>query len=219
MVLKPNLSHNSTPVKLLHRSHVIILQTAEASFLGRRIPSNSCVIPHLLYVKSEGVQTFYFLLRHILLNEGYNTIHILGHTQWHSLCVLQGADSTHESTDAIEAAKSLAQINDTIVAVSGAVDIVTDGQRVVGVRNGVPMLQKVTATGCSVTAVIAALVAMDPSKPFEATATALSVFGLAGEVAMAVAKGPGSLRMHLIDALHNLDQATVLQGVRISNMS
>lgn len=137
----------------------------------------------------------------------------------HSLSVLQGADSTHESTDAIEAAKSLAQINDTIVAVSGAVDIVTDGQRVVGVRNGVPMLQKVTATGCSVTAVIAALVAMDPSKPFEATTTALSVFGLAGEVAMAVAKGPGSLRMHLIDALHNLDQATVLQGVRISNMS
>lgn len=132
---------------------------------------------------------------------------------------LKGADSLRESTDAIEAAKSLAQSSGSIVAVSGAVDIVTDGKRVVGAQNGVPMLQKITATGCSVTALIAAFVAVDPSHAFEATATALSIFGVAGEVAMDMAKGPASLRLHLIDSLYGLDEATVLDRVNIKNLS
>ncbi|KAK4406040.1 Hydroxyethylthiazole kinase [Sesamum angolense] len=132
--------------------------------------------------------------------------------------LFQGVDSLHDSTDAVEAAKSLAQITGSVVAVSGAVDIVTDGQRVVGARNGVAMLQKITATGCSVTALIAAFVAVDPLRPFEATATALSVFGLAAEIGMEMAKGPASLRMHLIDTLHGLDQDIVHRIVNISHM-
>ncbi|KAE9450644.1 hypothetical protein C3L33_17460, partial [Rhododendron williamsianum] len=94
----------------------------------------------------------------------------------------KGVDSSHESTDAVEAAKSLAKSSGCIVAVSGAVDFVTDGQRVVGAQNGVAMMQKITATGCSVTALIAAFVAIDPLHAFEATATALSIFGIAGEI-------------------------------------
>lgn len=124
----------------------------------------------------------------------------------------------HESTDAVQAAKNLAITHRCVVAVSGAVDIVTDGTRMVGVKNGVPMLQKITATGCSITAAIAAFVAVDPQHPFEATATALSVFGIAGEVGMEMANGPASLRMHLIDSLHGLDQTTLAQRVNISNM-
>ncbi|GAA0174994.1 hypothetical protein LIER_28261 [Lithospermum erythrorhizon] len=130
----------------------------------------------------------------------------------------RGADSVHESTDAVVAAKSLAQTSGSIVAVSGAVDIITDGQRVFGVHNGVPMLQKITATGCSVTALIAAFVAIDPSHPLEATTSALSIFGVAGEIGMISAKGPGSLRMHLIDSLNTLDEHTFLQLVKITNL-
>ncbi|CAA2935686.1 hydroxyethylthiazole kinase [Olea europaea var. sylvestris] len=128
----------------------------------------------------------------------------------------KGVDSMHESTDAVEAAKSLAQVSGSIVSVSGAVDIVTDGQRVVGAKNGISMLQKITATGCSVTALIAAFVAIDPSRAFEATASAFSVFGVASEIGMDMAKGPASLRMHMIDSLYGLDQATVLHRVNIS---
>ncbi|KAL3620072.1 hypothetical protein CASFOL_034984 [Castilleja foliolosa] len=130
----------------------------------------------------------------------------------------KGADSTHESTDAVAAAKSLAQTTGGIVAVSGAVDIVTDGQRVVGAKNGVPMLQRITATGCSVTALIAAFVAVDPSRPFEATVTALSVFGIAAQMGMETAKGPASLRTNLIDALYGLDRGSVLRHADIGNM-
>ncbi|KAF7112896.1 hypothetical protein RHSIM_RhsimUnG0181700 [Rhododendron simsii] len=74
---------------------------------------------------------------------------------------------------------------------------------------------KITATGCSVTALIAAFVAIDPLHAFEATATALSIFGIAGEIGMDMAKGPASLRVHLIDSLYGLDQDTVVRRVNI----
>ncbi|XP_071718398.1 hydroxyethylthiazole kinase-like [Rutidosis leptorrhynchoides] len=131
----------------------------------------------------------------------------------------KGADSLHESSDALEVAKSLAKSSGSIVAISGSVDYVTDGQRVVGAHNGVQLMQKITASGCAVTALIAAFVAIDPKNAFEATVCAFSVFGLAGEVGMDLAKGPGSLRMHLIDSLYGLDQDIVLNRVNIKRFS
>ncbi|KAI3826651.1 hypothetical protein L1987_00701 [Smallanthus sonchifolius] len=122
-------------------------------------------------------------------------------------------------SDAVEAAKSLAKPSGAIVGISGSVDFVTDGQRVVGAHNGLTMMQKITASGCAVTALIAAFVAIDPTRPFEATASAFSVFGLAGEIGMGLAKGPASLRMHLVDSLHGLDQETVLERVKITSFS
>lgn len=131
----------------------------------------------------------------------------------------KGVDSSHDSTDAVEAAKSLAKVSSSIVAVSGAVDIVTDGDRVIGVGNGVAMMQKVTATGCAVTALIAAFVAIDPLHAFEATASALSLFGIAGEIGLEIAKGPASLRMHLIDSLYGLDRDTLFHRINITPLS
>lgn len=130
----------------------------------------------------------------------------------------KGVDSSHESMDAVDAAKRLAEASGSIVAVSGAVDIITDGKRVVAVHNGVPMMQKITATGCAVTALIAAFVAVDPLHAFEATASALSVFGIAGEMGMDVANGPASLRMQMIDSLYGINQAAVLSHVHIKSL-
>lgn len=136
-----------------------------------------------------------------------------------SLGPTKGVDSSHESMDAMEAAKCLSEASGCIVAVSGAVDVITDGRRVVGAHNGVPMMQKITATGCSVTALIAAFVAVDPSHAFEATTSALSIYGIAGEMGMSMAKGPASLRMHMIDSLHSLDQAALLSRTNITTLS
>lgn len=44
----------------------------------------------------------------------------------------------------MEAAKTLAQSSGALIAVSGAVDIITYGHQVVGAHNGVPMMQKIT---------------------------------------------------------------------------
>jgi hydroxyethylthiazole kinase len=131
---------------------------------------------------------------------------------------VKGVDSTHGSMDAVEAAKLLAQTSGAIVAVSGATDIVTDGNQVVGAHNGVALMQKITATGCSVTALIAAFVAVDKNHALDATVSALSVFGVAGELGMKMAKGPASLRMHLIDALYGLDEATLQSHVNITSL-
>ncbi|KAK7344540.1 hypothetical protein VNO77_14266 [Canavalia gladiata] len=131
----------------------------------------------------------------------------------------KGVDSIHESMEAVEAAKLLAQTSGAIVAVSGATDIVTDGNQVVGAHNGVAMMQKITATGCSVTALIAAFVAVDKCHALDATVSALAIFGVAGELGMKMAKGPASLRMHLIDALYGLDEAASQSHVNITNLS
>lgn len=141
----------------------------------------------------------------------------------HFLCLTkpgkQGVDSTHESLDALESAKTLAFRSGSIVAVSGATDYITDGKKAIAAKNGVAMLQKITATGCTVTALIAAFVAVEPSNPLEATACALSVFGLAGELGLEMARGPASLRVHMIDSLHGLGANAVLSGVKISLVS
>lgn len=130
----------------------------------------------------------------------------------------KGADSSHESTDAIEAAKSLAMSSGAVVAVSGAVDIVTDGKQVIGVHNGTKMMQQITATGCSLAGLIVAFLAIDSSRVLEATVSAMAVFGIAGELGEAMANGPASLRMHLIDCLYGLDETTVLKRVNVTRL-
>ncbi|KAJ7569699.1 hypothetical protein O6H91_01G089100 [Diphasiastrum complanatum] len=118
----------------------------------------------------------------------------------------KGVDGTIPAIDALEAAKELARVSQSIVAVTGVVDLVTDGKRVLGVSNGVALMQQITATGCAVTALIAAFVAVHPAHSLEAAAFALALFGLAGEIGMEKSNGPGSLRVHLLDALHSLDE-------------
>lgn len=130
----------------------------------------------------------------------------------------KGVDSSHSSSDALEAAKDLARKFQCIVAVSGAVDLVTDGKRVLGVSNGVALMQRITATGCAVTALIAAFVSVNPGRPLESAAFALALFGLSGEIGFERSNGPASLRMHMLDALHGIDEGSVLSRIRIAQI-
>lgn len=126
----------------------------------------------------------------------------------------KGVDSTAASDDAREVARRLAAELGCVVAVTGAVDYVTDGRVERSVANGHPLMTRVTALGCSATAMVAAFCAVEDDA-LVATAQALAVLGLAGELAARQAAGPGSLRLHLLDALYRLDEATVTAGVRI----
>ncbi|XP_020596196.1 hydroxyethylthiazole kinase-like [Phalaenopsis equestris] len=148
-----------------------------------------------------------------------NASEILGLASGSRIRNSKGVDSLHQSSDALEAAKSLAKSCGAIVAVSGAVDYITDGRMVVGAQNGVAMLQKITATGCAVTALIAAFIAIEQSNILEATACALSIFGVAAELGMERATGPASLRTHLIDSLHGLDEHLLISRMSISRFS
>jgi hydroxyethylthiazole kinase len=127
----------------------------------------------------------------------------------------KGVDSLHSVEEAAEAARTLALELKTTLAITGPVDLVTDGRRVLRVANGHPLMSFVTGTGCAATAVIGAFAAVDDD-PVTATATALAYYGLAGEKAGAAATGPGSFMVSLLDALYNLTPADVLAGSRIS---
>ena len=117
----------------------------------------------------------------------------------------KGVDSVHDSDHALSAAGAMARDLGCVVAVTGATDYVTDGERVVSVMNGDSMMAKVTALGCTASALVAACLAVE-GDAVVATAHALAVLGVCGELAAAQADGPGSLRWRLLDALHRIDE-------------
>jgi hydroxyethylthiazole kinase len=102
----------------------------------------------------------------------------------------------------------LAAATPTVVARTGAEDLVTDGTRHAAVANGSELMDRVTAVGCAASALAGAFLAVEPDR-WAAIVAALLVFGVAGEVAAEHARGPGSFAVELLDALHRLDEPTL----------
>jgi hydroxyethylthiazole kinase len=97
---------------------------------------------------------------------------------------------------------------------SGAVDVIADGNRVAFVENGHPLMGSISGTGCMASSMTGAFVAI-ASDRFAATVAALAAFGLAGERAAERAMGPGTFRWELFDALARMEPAELADGVRI----
>ena len=114
-----------------------------------------------------------------------------------------------------DAAARFAQANAIIVALTGDVDIVSDGRRRIAIANGDPLMAAVTAMGCAGAAFVCAALAVE-ADAWLATLGALAAFGVAGEVAAHAAQGPGSFAVGMIDALHRLDRATLRARVKAS---
>jgi hydroxyethylthiazole kinase len=102
----------------------------------------------------------------------------------------------------------------TVVA-TGAVDVVSDGERMVRIANGSPLMPRVTALGCSMSAVMGAYLAVCLD-PFEAALAAAALYGVAGEIAAAKSTGPGSFRVAFIDALYAIRPEDVATHLRVS---
>jgi hydroxyethylthiazole kinase len=126
----------------------------------------------------------------------------------------KGVDSLHSVDEAAEAARNLADELHTTLAITGPVDLITDGTRVLRVSNGHPLMGYVTGTGCTATATIGAFLAVDKD-PLSATATALAFYGLAGEIAAETASAPGSFMIQLLDALYTITPGQLKSGCRI----
>lgn len=126
-----------------------------------------------------------------------------------------GVDSVHTASDAAEVARSLARELGIVVAVTGAVDIVTDGADADHIHNGHPSMTQVTALGCSASALTGAFLGVGVSPRIAAT-SALCVLGLSGERAARRSPGPGSLAVHLLDELAGLDETALRREGRLS---
>ena len=130
---------------------------------------------------------------------------------------VRGVDSVAKTEDAVQVARAIAKDRKIIVAITGAVDVVTDGERVYSIANGHPMMGRVTGTGCSATTAIGCFVAV--AKAHErclAAASALAVFGRAGEMAVEASRGPGTFVPVFLDALHSVQEAMKAKDLRLT---
>ena len=78
-------------------------------------------------------------------------------------------------------------------------------------------MTKITATGCALSCLIGAAIAVGEDKLFS-TASIIGIYDLAGEMASKVSRGPGSLRMNLIDNLYNISANDITNNVKIKNV-
>jgi len=104
---------------------------------------------------------------------------------------------------------------DCTVAITGARDVIADGERLARVDNGHPLLATITGSGCMATTLVAAFLAVE-SDAWLATIAGLVALGLAGEMAAPRAGGPGTFRSHLLDAVAVLDEETIVRGQKVS---
>jgi len=116
----------------------------------------------------------------------------------------RGVDTTDTAASALPAAQALARQTNAIVAVTGEVDYVTDGQRTKNIAGGDPMMTRVVGTGCALSAVVAASCSL-PGDRLDNVAAACGWMKRAGSVAAAHSAGPGSFASAFIDALWNLE--------------
>lgn len=129
------------------------------------------------------------------------------------------ADAVTEEnlTEAIEFVKNFAKESGTIVAITGAIDLVSDGERCFVIKNGSPKMSKITGTGCQLSGLMTAFAVANSENMLEAAAAAVCVMGLAGEIAlgrMTEEDGNSTYRNKIIDAIYNMDGETLEKGAK-----
>jgi hydroxyethylthiazole kinase len=129
---------------------------------------------------------------------------------------VRGVESIAAGSDRGELARKAAATLGVVASVTGPVDHVSDGTRVIAIENGHELLATVSGTGCMSTAITGSFLASKPEEPLEAAAEALVAFGVAGEDAAAGARGPGTFHAGLYDALYALDPRTLDGRARVS---
>lgn len=118
---------------------------------------------------------------------------------------------------AVKFVKDFAAKSGAIVAVTGAIDLVSDGTACYVIRNGRPEMGKITGTGCQLSGMMTAFVVANPDNKLEAAAAAVCAMGLAGEIGwsrMAEGDGNSTYRNRIIDAIYNMDGATLNGGAK-----
>ncbi|MBO4592346.1 MAG: hydroxyethylthiazole kinase [Eubacterium sp.] len=125
---------------------------------------------------------------------------------------------TDDNLDAaVKFVKEFAKKSGSVVAITGAIDLVADGDRCFVIRNGRPEMGKITGTGCQLSGMMTAFVVANRDSVLEAAAAAVCTMGLAGEIAwsrMQDGDGNATYRNRIIDAIYNMDEETLDKGAK-----
>lgn len=114
----------------------------------------------------------------------------------------------------VEFTKSYARTTGSVIAITGAIDLVSDGNICYVIRNGRPEMGSITGTGCQLSGIMTAYLAANPEHQLEAAAAAVSAMGVAGEIGWSRMKdgdGNSTYRNRIIDALYHMDAETLDQ--------
>jgi hydroxyethylthiazole kinase len=129
---------------------------------------------------------------------------------------VRGVESIGAGGEPADLARTAARNLGLVASVTGPIDHVSDGDRVLAVANGHELLAMVTGTGCMSSAITGCFLAVARDRPLEASAGALAAFGVAAEDAARDAKGPGSFHVGLYDALAALEPDALDARAKIS---
>lgn len=128
----------------------------------------------------------------------------------------KGVDSQDGSTDAIQSAKILAQQHNCVVCISGETDVIVSRDKVAYIDNGDRLMTKVTALGCSCSAILGAFAGIGNSDDFLTAISGCSMMCVCGEIAVKISNGPGSLQVNLLDTLYNTAGEEVVELLRLT---
>lgn len=127
---------------------------------------------------------------------------------------IKGVESLAVSGDIAGLAAALAKAKQTVVAVTGSQDIITDGHRLVKVANGHPLMGAVVGTGCMSASLMGCLAAVTDDL-LQAAVAALVIFNVAAELAASKAAGPATFKERLFDELYRLEPDVVAAQQKI----
>lgn len=130
---------------------------------------------------------------------------------------VKGVESVAGGATPLEVGHALAEQCKVTVAITGKRDVIVSGSRALGVDNGHPWLTTITGSGCMATTMVAAFAAVE-SDPLLASSAGLACFGLAAELAAEKARGPGSFKVALMDALYSFTPDQVRAGIRVRQL-
>ncbi len=116
---------------------------------------------------------------------------------------VRGVEGGVVDADTSDLAQRASQKFQTVAAITGKIDVVTDGKRVVRIKNGDVLLTRVTGTGCMATSLCAACAAVERDYLWAAS-SALGFLGVCGEIAARHSSGPGSFRVSLFDTFYGI---------------
>ena len=118
---------------------------------------------------------------------------------------------------AVSMAAELAERLETVIAVSGKIDVISDGKESCVLNNGCATMARITGSGCMLTALIGAFCGGNRNY-FSAACSAVAAMGICGEIAeeKRIRNGTGNatFRTDLIDAVFNLTEEQLEEGVR-----
>ena len=125
---------------------------------------------------------------------------------------------TEENLDsAVKFVKEFAKKSGAVIAVTGAIDLVSDADKCYVIRNGRPEMGKITGTGCQLSGMMTAFIVANPDNLLESAAAAVCAMGLAGEIGwnnMKPGDGNSTYRNRIIDSIYNMDADTLNKGAK-----